>query len=81
MALTITDECINCDLCVDECPNTAIFAGNDVYEINPDRCTECIGHYDSPSCVGVCPVECIVPDPKRRESLDQLAEKYAALCA
>ncbi|MGQ8365914.1 YfhL family 4Fe-4S dicluster ferredoxin [Glaciecola sp. 1036] len=79
MALTITDECINCDLCPEECPNDAIKMGEEIYQINSDRCTECVGHYDEPSCVKVCPVECIIPDPNVRESLDELAEKYTNL--
>jgi ferredoxin len=79
MALFITDECINCDLCADECPNEAITMGSEIFEINPDRCTECVGHYDAPSCVGVCPVECIVTNPDKQESLDQLADKFANL--
>lgn len=62
MALIITDECINCDLCSDECPNTAIDMGREIYQINSDLCTECVGHYDEPSCVKVCPVECIIRD-------------------
>lgn len=43
MALLITNDCINCDMCLPECPNTAIFEGNKVYEIDPLRCTECVG--------------------------------------
>ena len=76
MALYITDECINCDLCPEECPNEAISIGADFYEINADKCTECVGHHDEPSCVQVCPVECILPDPNRQETLDQLADKF-----
>ncbi len=79
MALLITDECINCDLCPVECPNEAITMGAEIYEINPDKCTECVGHYDEASCVQVCPVECIVQDPNRQESLDQLATKFTNL--
>ncbi len=79
MALLITDECINCDLCVEECPNEAISMGEEIFEINADKCTECVGHYDEPSCIPVCPVECIIQDPNRQESLDQLATKYTAL--
>jgi ferredoxin len=77
MSLTITDECINCDICPSECPNEAITMGEEIYEINANKCTECVGHYDAPSCMPVCPVECIIPDPANRESLEQLAEKYA----
>jgi ferredoxin len=81
MALYITDECINCDLCPEECPNEAIEMGAEIYQINADKCTECVGHYDTPSCVAVCPVECILPDPKRKETLDQLADKFATMHA
>ncbi|MBV6573214.1 YfhL family 4Fe-4S dicluster ferredoxin, partial [Acinetobacter baumannii] len=56
MALLITSDCINCDMCLPECPNTAIFEGNKVYEIDPHRCTECVGFYDAPTCKAVCPI-------------------------
>lgn len=79
MALIITDECINCDVCEPECPNQAISQGEEIYEINPDHCTECVGHYDTPQCVEVCPVSCIVIDPDRTESQAQLLEKYHSL--
>ena len=81
MALLITEECINCDLCPEACPNQAINMGDEIYQIDTARCTECVGHYDEPSCVAVCPVECIEPDPANKETLDQLAEKYAAMYA
>ena len=55
----ITDECINCDVCEPECPNQAIFLGPEIYEIDPDKCTECVGHFEEPQCVQVCPVACI----------------------
>ncbi|HIO91833.1 MAG TPA: YfhL family 4Fe-4S dicluster ferredoxin, partial [Leucothrix mucor] len=51
MSLFITDECINCDVCEPECPNEAIYMGDEIYEINKDLCTECVGHYDEPQCV------------------------------
>jgi ferredoxin len=56
MALWITDECINCDVCEPECPNAAIYMGVEIYEIDPHKCTECVGHFDEPQCVQVCPV-------------------------
>lgn len=59
MALKITDECINCDVCEPECPNDAIYMGETIYEIDPNRCTECVGHFDEPQCRQVCPVDCI----------------------
>jgi ferredoxin len=81
LALFITEECINCDLCVEECPNGAITMGAEIYEINADKCTECVGHYDQPSCIDVCPTECIEVNPKRKETAAQLAEKFEHLQA
>jgi len=81
MALMITDECINCDVCEPECPNEAIYQGDEIYEINPELCTECIGHYDTPQCVDVCPVDCIPGNPDRVESGEELLLKYEQLQA
>jgi len=81
MALIITDECINCDVCEPECPNEAISQGLEIYVIDPDKCTECVGHFDTPQCVEVCPVDCIPVNPDRVESKDALQRKYAALMA
>jgi ferredoxin len=81
MALMITDECINCDVCEPECPNDAISAGDEIYVIDPTRCTECVGHYDEPQCVSVCPVDCIPHDPEHVESKAQLQLKYEHLMA
>ena len=81
MALMITDECINCDVCEPECPNTAIYQGEEIYEINPDLCTECVGHFDTPQCVQVCPVDCIPVNPEREESREELYQKYLRLTA
>ena len=79
MALWITDECINCDVCEPECPNQAISMGIEIYEIEPSRCTECVGHFDEPQCVQVCPVSCIPVNPGHVESREQLRVKYEAL--
>ncbi len=79
MALMITDECINCDVCEPECPNDAIFQGEEIYVIDPDRCTECVGHFSTSQCVEVCPVDCIPLDPQRVESKDQLYRKFLRL--
>ena len=79
MALMITDECINCAVCEPECPNNAIFEGEDIYEIDPTLCTECVGHFDEPQCQQVCPVDCIPHDPDVQESKDELLVKYQAL--
>lgn len=56
MALLITKKCINCDMCEPECPNEAISMGEHIYEINSDKCTECVGHYETPTCQKVCPI-------------------------
>jgi ferredoxin len=79
MALLITDECINCDVCEPECPNQAISQGETVYQIEPGKCTECVGHFDRPQCQEVCPVDCIFLDPRHAESREQLHAKYLAL--
>ncbi|MBJ7550408.1 YfhL family 4Fe-4S dicluster ferredoxin [Marinomonas ostreistagni] len=79
MSLMITDECINCDVCEPECPNEAISQGEEIYVIDPAKCTECIGHYDEPQCQQVCPVDCIPHDPNFKESEEQLMEKYLVL--
>lgn len=81
MALKITDECINCDVCEPECPNDAIYEGEVIYEIEPSKCTECVGHFDEPQCVVVCPVDCIPKDPNHPETHQQLEEKYHRLIA
>ncbi len=79
MALMITDECINCDVCEPECPNQAISMGPDYYVIDPDKCTECVGHFGEPQCVQVCPVECIPVSPQHVETREQLQAKYERL--
>ena len=81
MALMITDECINCDVCEPVCPNNAIYAGELIYEIAPDLCTECVGHFDEPQCVVFCPVACIPLNPDVVESREQLQHKYQQLTA
>ncbi len=80
MALLITETCINCDMCVLECPNEAISFGLEIYEINPSKCTECVGHYDKPTCQSVCPISnCIIKDPLRIETEEQLMEKFVTI--
>jgi ferredoxin len=79
MSMLITDECINCDVCEPECPNDAIAQGEEIYVIDPSRCTQCVGHFDTPQCVEVCPVECIVLDPDHEEDQDALQLKYLRL--
>jgi ferredoxin len=79
VALKITEECINCDVCEPACPNNAIFFGEEYYQINPTLCTECVGHYDEPQCVALCPVDCIPIDSEWIETKDELFKKYLTL--
>lgn len=79
MSLRITDECINCDVCEPECPNEAISQGEEIFVINRSKCTECVGHFDHPQCIEVCPVNCIEVDADYPETKEQLLEKYQAL--
>lgn len=79
MALVINEECVNCGVCEPECPNEAISEGEDIYVINPAKCTECVGAYDDPQCVDVCPVDCIVPDKDHAETPEELKAKYESL--
>lgn len=68
MATYITDACINCGACEPECPNDAISEGDEIYMIDPERCTECVGFHDKEACQAVCPVECCLPNPEVTES-------------
>lgn len=79
MSLKITDECINCDVCEPVCPNLAIYQGELIYEIDPNLCTECVGHFDTPQCVEICPVDCIPKDPAHSETENELLAKYHLL--
>ena len=94
MATMITEECINCGACEPECPNTAIYAGgvnwemngqssaalsNDFYYIVPEKCTECVGHFDQEQCAAVCPVDCCVPDPNHVEEEQLLHDRARQL--
>ena len=79
MALRINELCVNCDVCEPACPNQAITQGESIYIIHPARCTECVGHFDEPQCVVVCPVECIDPDPEYPETPLQLLAKLEGL--
>lgn len=79
MALQITRDCISCEVCVPECPNESIFMGPQTYLIDPDKCTECVGYYKQPQCLQVCPVDCIIADPDRKETPEQLQAKFERL--
>lgn len=81
MALLIIDDCINCAACEPECPNSAISAGDEIFIVNVDKCTECVGHFDESQCMAVCPVDCIIPDPAHSETRQELQAKFARLTA
>jgi ferredoxin len=90
MSIMITEECISCNACDAECPNTAIYSGGDPYVVGgqefaalseehtyivPEKCTECVGFHDEPQCIAACPTEAIVPDPNHVETKEQLMAK------
>jgi len=79
MAYKITEECISCGACEPECGNEAISEGKEIYVIAPDKCTECVGNFESPKCVEVCPVDCCIADPAHKESREQLLNKWKKL--
>ena len=68
-------------MCEPECPNNAITAGEEIYIIDPDKCTECVGHFETSQCIDVCPVDCIIVDPAHTESKEALQQKYERLSA
>ena len=79
MAYIITDECISCGACEAECQNQAITEGETIFVVDPDKCTECVGWFESPKCVEVCPVDCCIPAPAHEETREQLLEKWRKL--
>jgi ferredoxin len=81
VALKITSACINCDVCEPVCPNHAISQGPEIYQIDPDLCTECVGHFETAQCVDICPVNCIPLDPDHAETREQLLAKFHRLTA
>ena len=81
MAYKITEECINCGACDPECPNEAILAGDEMYEIDPDKCSEWVCAFDEYQCVAVCPVDCCIPDPDHKETREELEAKYRKIHA
>ncbi len=67
MSVKITDICIACGSCIDECPVSAIVDDDDnpegtgTYYVYPDKCVECVGHNDEPACASACPTDgCIL---------------------
>ena len=58
----VASQCTNCSACEAECPNEAISEQGNTFVIDPAKCTECLGHFDVPQCVAICPVDktCII---------------------
>ena len=81
MSTTITEECINCGACEPECPNEAISEGEDIYVIDANLCTECVGFHDYEACQAVCPVECCIPNPANVETEQDLYQRAVKLHA
>jgi ferredoxin len=79
MTFIISDECIACGSCEAECPNEAISEGPEIYVIDPAKCTECVGFYDTQQCLDVCPVEAPMPDSDHVETREQLLARFARL--
>ena len=81
MAYKITEECLSCGACEPACPNNAISEdmNNNIYIVDPDKCTECVGAYESPQCAEICGIDAPVPDPAHKESREQLLEKWQRL--
>ena len=70
----ILELCTSCGACEEECPNTAIREKNGEFLINPKKCTECIGYFEDPQCVAVCPVDdtCVIDETvPRYEEMQQ----------
>ncbi len=80
MSMVINENCINCANCEPACPNQAISAGENLYIVAHERCTECVGAFDKPQCVEACPIpDCIVIDPAHTEPREVLLQRYHAL--
>ncbi len=79
MAFRITSRCIACGVCLDECVNGAIAAGDDGYYIHPERCTECVGNFAEPRCADICPASACNRDPSRPETQQELLTRWQEL--
>ena len=73
------DECISCGACEAECENRAITEGSNTYQIDPAKCTECVGIASASKCVDSCPHDAITLDPAKKESHDELLKKWQKL--
>ncbi len=73
------DDCISCGACESECENKAISEGNNSYQIDANKCTECVGNASAPKCIDACPHSAIAQDPSKKESRDELLKKWQKL--
>ena len=79
MAYMIPEDCIYCGTCAEECPNEAIYEGEEQFIVDPGKCTECVGFYESPRCNEACPLDLPQPDEDHVESKEELLEKWKKL--
>jgi ferredoxin len=79
MAYKITDACICCAQCIQECPNQAITEGEKFAVIDPSKCTECVGFLPNQQCSTVCAVDAPAPDPAHKETREQLLARFQKL--
>jgi ferredoxin len=65
MSYTITSQCIRCSRCPVACPTGAIKLDGTHYQIDSSLCNNCVGYYQVPQCVAICPTNggC-VPNPQ-----------------
>ncbi len=73
------DRCIQCGVCLEECPNNGISEVDGEYRIDSGLCTECFGFYKTSHCVDICPVEAIETDPDQEVEEDLLIGRSADL--
>jgi ferredoxin len=80
MAYKINEECTLCAACEEECPNKAISQPDpdEIFVIDASKCTECVGFFDEPQCVSVCPSDACILDPEEDEAalMDRLKQLY-----
>jgi ferredoxin len=67
MSYKIPEDCIFCGTCAEECPTQAIYEGEEQYHIDPEKCNECVGFFESPRCAEACPLQLPEPDPEQEE--------------
>ena len=81
MAVKITDLCISCGSCIDECPVSAIVDDDEnpqnegIYYVYANKCVECVGHNETPASASACPTDgCIVWSAKGAKNRDDIAD-------